>query len=129
MAKTLKYTLALAILFITSICQAQELTASFYSISSLKRDGQWNITHGRCADGSIFRDEGLTCACRCYRLGTYLRVISKVGGRAVQVKVTDRIGKRFAQTRIDLSKSAFEKLSGGRLDRGILQVEVYEIRQ
>jgi rare lipoprotein A (peptidoglycan hydrolase) len=129
MAKISKYTLALAILFITSVCQAQELIASFYSISSLKAEGTYKYSKGVMANGQKFRDEGLTCACRCYRLGTYLRIISKEKpSNQITVKVTDRIGRRFAQTRIDLSKRAFEILSGGKLDKGLLQVMVYELK-
>ena len=101
------------------------LTASWYSISSLHRDGQWKITHGRCADGSLFKDENYTCAVYGYKFGTILKVTNIKTGASVQVVVTDRISKRFAKTRIDLSVKAFSILAP--LSQGIIQVEVERI--
>ena len=69
------------------------LKATWYSVESLHRDGQWNITHGRCADGSIFKDEVFTCATRLFPLGTRVLIISRQDPRrSVIVCVTDRIG-------------------------------------
>jgi hypothetical protein len=41
--------------------------------------------------------------------------------------VTDRTAKRFKGKRIDLSKRAFEILSNGKLERGLLPVIVTEV--
>ncbi len=98
------------------------LTASWYSIESLKKEGTWKLTKGVMANGDKFRDEGFTCACRLYPLGTRLRVTNLENGRDVEVRVTDKIGKRFATKRIDLSKAAFQKICD--LDKGLCKVKV-----
>jgi rare lipoprotein A (peptidoglycan hydrolase) len=109
-------------LFMTKPARADELKASWYSLASLKRDGQWKITKGVCADGSKFNDNDFTCACRLYPLGSYLLITNVTNGKTVRVKVTDRIGKRFAIKRVDLSKGAFSRLA--KLERGIIPIKV-----
>ena len=105
--------------------QSQEITASWYSVASLKQEGTWAYSKGRMANGKIFKDEGFTCATRLYPLGTTLIVTSNKNLQSVTVKVTDRIGKRFAKTRIDLSKIAFEKIAN--LNQGLIKVKVEAI--
>lgn len=116
------------ILFLVQFAYADMiLTASWYSISSLHRDGQWKLTHGRCADGSYFRDNVFTCATNLFPLGTLLRItVSSDSSKSVSVVVTDRINKRFAKTRIDLSKGAFQILAP--LSKGLIQVSVERIK-
>ena len=108
-------------------CHAQEipLQASWYSIDSLKREGTYKHSHGRMANGHIFSDNGFTCATRLFPLGSTLRVNMGLSKAYIIVKVTDRIGKRFAKTRIDLSRAAFQRLA--RLDKGLINVEVERI--
>ena len=108
-------------------CKAQEipLQASWYSINSLKREGTYKHSHGRMANGHIFSDNGFTCATQLFPLGSTLRVNMGLSKDYVIVKVTDRIGKRFAKTRIDLSRAAFQRLA--RLDKGLINVEVERI--
>jgi rare lipoprotein A len=101
------------------------LTASWYSIASLKRDGQWKITKGVMANGEKFRDEGFTCASRDFKLGTKL-LITAGNGKSVIVRVTDRINKRYKGKRIDLSKSAFNLLAP--LSQGLILVTVEKAR-
>ena len=108
------------------VARAEELKASWYSIESLKQEGTWKISKGRCADGSYFNDNNFTCACRLYPLGALLRVTNLDSGKSVLVRVTDRIGIRFARTRIDLSKMAFLQL--GKLERGLISVKVEKIQ-
>lgn len=55
-----------------------------------------------------------------------LRVTNIKSGKSVIVRTTDRIGKRFAKIRIDLSKRAFSKIAN--LKQGIVQVKVEQIR-
>ena len=104
---------------------SQELTASWYSIASLKRDGQWKITKGVMANGKKFQDEKFTCATRDYELGTYLKIIDNKTGKSIYVKVTDRMSKRFRGKRIDLSKRAFSKIAD--LKQGVIRVKVEKI--
>lgn len=104
------------------------LKASWYSIESLKKEGTYKYSKGRCADGSIFNENDFTCASRLFPLHCYLRITELKTGRTVIVKVTDRIGKRFAKTRIDLSRSAMEALGGKQaLIQGLIQVRVERI--
>lgn len=114
------------IYLIPLFCYAQELTASWYSIESLHKDGQWNITKGVMSDGTKFSDSNLTCATGLYALGTMLRItpIQRQAGKSAEVivKVCDRIGKRFIKTRIDLSKAAFEQIAD--LKKGLIDVKI-----
>jgi rare lipoprotein A len=71
------------------------------------------------ANGKPFRQSRLTCASNYWPLGTKLRL--RRYDRTVDVIVTDRMARRFP-TRIDLSQSAFRRLSP--LTPGILIVGV-----
>lgn len=107
---------------------AQELTASYYSVKSLKTEGTWKRSQGRMANGEVFDENKLTCAVYGYEFGQILRVTNLQSGRRVHVKVTDRIAKRFAKTRIDLSRQAFGYLSNEQYSQGLLQVKVEVVR-
>lgn len=102
------------------------IRASWYSIASLKKEGTWGYSHGKMANGHIFRDDGLTCASRLYPLGSILRVENIKNHKIVLVKVIDRIGRRFAKKRIDLSKAAFAKIAD--LKQGLINVYVERIK-
>ena len=115
----------ICLLMLHGCANAQELTASWYSVASLKQEGTWRYSHGRMANGHIFNDNAYTCATRLFPLGSLLRVKSNTTGYSVRVRVTDRIGKRFAKTRIDLSKIAFEKIAN--LNQGLIKVKVEAI--
>ena len=104
---------------------AQELTASWYSVESLKKEGTWKYSKGVMANGEIFKDERLTCATRLWPLNTYVRITSLETNESIIVKITDRIGKRFAKTRIDLSISAFKRISTPK--QGLVTVNVERI--
>ncbi len=105
--------------------EIQNLTASYYSIDSLKEEGTYAYSHGRMANNKFFRDEGATCACNSFPLGTRLRVTNIRNGKFVVVVVTDRTAKRFKGKRIDLSISAMRNIDG--LRRGLEKVTVTEI--
>ena len=98
------------------------LTASWYFIQSLKTEGTYKYWKGRMANGKIFDENALTCACRLYPLGSLLRITNAKNGKSVIVLVTDRIGKRFAKTRIDLAMAAFAKIAD--LEQGLVPVKV-----
>lgn len=101
---------------------AQELIASWYSIDSLKQEGTYKHSKGVMANGQLFNDNAPTCATRLYPLNTWLCVTNIKSGQSIIVKVTDRIGKRFATKRIDLSKGAFSQIAN--LKQGIVSVKV-----
>ena len=135
--------LSIMTLFVTSICAAETLTASWYSCDSLRAEGTWkNGKEQRCADGSIFSDSNLTCASWDYPLESLLIVTTLLcdekngkrydrvynNAKSVVVLVTDRTARKFKGKRIDLSKRAFQILSGGRLDKGLLPVCVERLK-
>jgi len=119
-----------------STADKKQLIASWYSIESLKKEGTWKTSKGVMANGNKFSDESFTCATRIYPLGSILRISRNIdmGGykhdknnaRNVIVVVTDRIGKRFAETRIDLSQRAFSQIAS--LEQGIVPVFVERIK-
>ena len=103
------------------------LKASWYSVESLKREGTWkNGKERMMANGKLFDENAYTCAVRGYKLGEILKVTNLKTGASVQVMVTDRIGKRFAKTRIDLSPKAFIALAP--LSQGLISVKVEVIK-
>jgi len=102
------------------------IIASWYSIESLKEEGTWELTKGVMANGEKFNENNFTCGTRLFPLGTVLLVTNNQTLKQVQVIVTDRIGKRFATTRIDLSKRAFSEIAD--LEQGIVPVTVERIR-
>ena len=117
------------VLLMTTTLLANEIIVidcSWYSVDSLKKEGSWSKWKGVMANGDKFDEDALTCACRCFPLGSYLRVRNRSNGKCVVVRVTDKIGKRFAETRIDLSKRAFSEIAN--LKQGIVSCDVERIR-
>lgn len=106
--------------------KAETLTASWYSLKSLQKEGTFKRTKGRCADGSMFSDDRLICASNDYPMHSLLRITNLANNKVVICLVTDRIANRYAGERIDLSKSAFSRI--GILDKGLLPVKVERIK-
>ncbi|GAB3018031.1 septal ring lytic transglycosylase RlpA family protein [Niabella terrae] len=75
----------------------------------------------KTATGDIYRDYLLTAASNIYKLGTKLLVTNKKNGKSVQVVVNDRMAPSI-KGRVDLSKSAFQKIAQTR--HGVVPVEV-----
>jgi len=116
-------TLILAL--VATVASADELKASWYSEASLVKEGTRKAGEAPImANGKRFDENAMTCACRLYPLGTKLIITNQKNGRSVQVVVTDRIGKRFAKTRIDLSKKSFQTLTNNHLELGLISIEV-----
>lgn len=104
------------------------LVASFYSIESLKKEGTYKHSKGVMANGDKFNNNAFTCANRLYPLGSLLRVTDVKSDKSIVVRTTDRIGKRFSKTRIDLSIAAMETLAGKQgLLQGLIKVRVERI--
>ena len=113
------------LVFLAGCDPAWGMEASWYSVSDLKRDGQWELTHGRTSSGQLFTDSGLTAASRDWPLGTKVKVTRTDTKASVVVLVNDRTAKRFKGKRIDLSKGAMLALGGEQaLRKGLLKVEV-----
>jgi rare lipoprotein A (peptidoglycan hydrolase) len=102
-----------------------KLKASWYSIKSLIKEGTYKKSKGVMANGKRFNENHFTCANRLYPLGSLLRITAIKSGKSVIVKTTDRIGRRFANTRIDLSKGAFAQIANCR--EGLISCRVERI--
>lgn len=76
------------------------------------------------ADNSRFSQHKLTAASNHYKLGDSVRVTNIVNGKSVDVKITDRMAKKY-KTRIDLSKKAFSRIAS--LESGIVDVETKKL--
>ncbi len=88
--------------------------ASFYS----------NKFNGRkTANGEIFSQNKMTCACNAVRLGTWLRVTNVKNGKSVVVKVNDRLHKRMRRV-VDLTTAAAKKLGFTKTGLARVKVEV-----
>ncbi len=86
--------------------------ASFYA----------NKFNGRkTANGEIFSQKKLTCACNVLPLGTWIKVTNLRNKKWVIVKINDRIHPRMKRV-VDMSKAAAEKL--GYVSRGLTRVKV-----
>jgi len=115
------------LLVLCGTCKSEEtIKASWYSVESLKKEGSWAIWKGVMSNGEQFNDDAYTCASRMHNLGTMLMVTNLNNGARVQVKVTDKIGKRFAKTRIDLSKKAFSQIAN--LKWGVVPIKIEVIK-
>lgn len=112
----------LALLAIAAFAEEPKLKASWYSVESLKKEGTWKHSKGVMANGKLFKDSSLVCATRIFPMGQSLCITNIKNGKSVIVKVADKIGKRFAKSRVDLSKSAFQKISD--LKEGLILVNV-----
>jgi len=75
----------------------------------------------RTANGEIFSQKKLTCACNVLPMGTWIKVTNLRNGKSVVVKINDRIHPRMKRI-VDLSKAAASKL--GYIDRGLTRVKV-----
>jgi rare lipoprotein A len=74
--------------------------ASFYA----------NKFNGRkTANGEIFDQKKLTCACNAVKLGTWLRVTNVRNGKSVIVKVNDRIHPKMRRV-VDLTSGAARQI-------------------
>ncbi len=86
--------------------------ASFYA----------NKFNGRkTANGEIFDQKKMTCACNVLPLGTWIKVTNLRNGRSVVVKVNDRIHPKMRRI-VDLSRTAAQKL--GYISSGLTRVKV-----
>ena len=81
-----------------------------------------NKFHGRkTANGEIFSQNKMTCACNVLPLGTWVRVTNLRNGRSVVVKTNDRLHPKIKRV-VDLTRAAAEKL--GYISGGLTRVKV-----
>jgi rare lipoprotein A (peptidoglycan hydrolase) len=123
--KVLKKVLILSFFILLSCSSAWAETGSASYYTNLE-------THNRkCADGKYHKlDSEMVCASWFFDFGQHVRVVCSRTGKSIIVTCVDRgPAKRLVRRGriIDLSACAFKILAGGKLDRGLLQVEVTKI--
>jgi rare lipoprotein A len=74
--------------------------ASFYSDS---------FNGKQTANGEIFSQKKMTCACNVLPLGTWIRVTNLKNGKSVVVKTNDRLHPRMKRI-VDLTRAAAQQL-------------------
>jgi rare lipoprotein A len=86
--------------------------ASFYA----------NKFHGRkTANGEIFDQKKMTCACNVLPLGTWIKVTNLRNGRTVVVKTNDRLHPKMKRI-VDLTRAAANQL--GYISTGLTRVKI-----
>ena len=102
------------------------LTASWYSVASLKKEKTWERTHGIMANGEVFDENKMLAASWDFPLGTWVIVRNIANGKSVKVRITDRTARRFKGKRIDLSRRAFNLIAN--LKQGLVPCEVSVVK-
>ena len=101
---------------------AADLTASWYSTESCKKEGTSGIW---TASGARFNENELTAASWQYPFNTRLKVVNLRNNKSVIVKVTDRgPSKRLVRKGrvIDLSMGAFSRIAD--LKDGVIRIKM-----
>ncbi|MFV0605125.1 MAG: septal ring lytic transglycosylase RlpA family protein [Niabella sp.] len=96
----------------TDTKQSKKVIASYYH---KKFNGR------KTATGDTYWDHLKTAASNVYKLGTQLLITNTRTGKSVKVVVNDRMAPHI-KGRVDLSRSAFEKIAN--VHRGIVPVKV-----
>ena len=118
-------TIVVAVILSSQVAGASTLQASWYSRTSLIKEGTWkNGKEKKMANGKTFDETKATCAANGYPLGTILKITSTKG--SVICEVTDRISKKYGETRIDLTPMAARCIM--ELSQGLADVKVERIR-
>ncbi len=114
-------------IFFAQMLQAQKLNKTgkhaanrrvFYGEASFYAD-KFNGRH--TANGDVFSQNKLTCACNMLPFGTYIKVTNVRNGKWAIVKVNDRLHPRMRRI-VDLTKATAMKL--GFHGRGVARVKV-----
>lgn len=131
--------IAKPIYFITLFCTLFFLTSSYSQKrptpkkNKVSRSSSKRVIYGlasfyankfqgrRTANGEIFSQGKLTCACNMLPFGTWIKVTNVMNGKSVIVKVNDRLHTRMRRI-ADLSRAAARKI--GSSTSGIVRVKV-----
>ena len=96
----------------------KKITRVFYGQASFYSN---KFNGRRTANGEIFNQKKLTCACNVLPLGTWIKVTNLRNGKSAIVKINDRIHPKMKRI-VDLSKSAAQRL--GYVSNGLTRVKV-----
>lgn len=111
----MRYFLVVVVLMFVTACTSTG-TASWY-----EKGFEGKLT----ASGYVYDSNQLTCASNDYPFGTVLKVTNKENGKSVLVVVTDRGGFEKYGRKIDLSRSAFNKIAS--TGHGLIDVKVEKV--
>lgn len=103
---------------ITSKTKSKKTIRVFYGLGSYYAN---KFNGRRTANGEIFDQKKMTCACNVLPLGTWIKVTNLRNDKWVIVKINDRIHPRMKRI-VDLSKTAAHKL--GYVSRGVARVKI-----
>ena len=98
--------------------ETKKTTRVFYGQASFYAN---KFNGRRTANGEIFSQKKLTCACNILPLGTWIKVTNLRNGKSVVVKINDRIHPKMKRI-VDLSKAAALKLDY--VSKGLTRVKV-----
>jgi rare lipoprotein A len=96
----------------------KKITRVFYGQASFYSN---KFNGRRTANGEIFNQKKLTCACNVLPLGTWIKVTNLRNGKSAIVKINDRIHPNMKRI-VDLSKAAAQRL--GYVSNGLTRVKV-----
>lgn len=96
----------------------KKITRVFYGQASFYSN---KFNGRRTANGEIFNQKKLTCACNVLPLGTWIKVTNLRNGKSAVVKINDRIHPKMKRI-VDLSKAAAQRL--GYVSNGLTRVKV-----
>lgn len=102
----------------TKKVKSQKITRVFYGQASFYAN---KFNGRRTANGEIFSQKKLTCACNVLPLGTWVKVTNLRNGKSVVVKTNDRLHPKMKRI-VDLSKAAAQRL--GYISKGLTRVKV-----
>jgi rare lipoprotein A len=102
----------------TTKTKSKKTTRVFYGLGSYYAN---KFNGRRTANGEIFDQKKMTCACNVLPLGTWIKVTNLRNDKWVIVKINDRIHPRMKRI-VDLSKTAAQKL--GYVSRGVTRVKI-----
>lgn len=109
------------VLFSVGVCSGSNLTASWYSLESCRKEG----TGDTMANGRKLNDRDYTAASWDHPFDTILLVCNLNNGKCVDVRVTNRGPAKRLYKRgrvLDLSRAAFEAI--GELRSGVLPIKI-----
>jgi len=110
---------------VLSLCHGEQLTASWYSVESCRKEG----SSGIMANGEALDDNKFTAASWDYRFQTRIKVTNTRNGKSVVVRVSDRgPAKRWYREGrvVDLSKAAFSSIAD--LREGVIPISIEEVK-
>ena len=133
------FLLCLAIIILGMIAECRDaspqapcpanITASWYSIKSTKKEGTFQKYKGRMANGELFNEDHFVCASWDYDFETNLRITNLKNGKSIVVRVADRGPNKELYKRgriIDLSRYAFSTIAD--LSEGVISITVKVVK-